>query len=342
MDEKIGGPLEEQKVETYHPSILFTKQFRPISITCVSVFIFAIFYISFWAAPRDFPVGSVYDLKTGQTLSTVSDNFLNLKITRSDFWFKSFVYLFSFGHATIIEGDYALQTRENVITLAWRVSHGLLEIVPVKITIPEGLSSNEIADIFSNNFSSFNKNVFLNLVEKEKLEGYLFPDTYFIMPNMTEAEIIKLMNDNFSEKINDLSNDIKKFGKSKSDVIKMASILEKEARTVESRKIIAGILWKRISIGMALQVDSSFKYINGKTTATLTTNDLKIDSPYNSYTNRGLPPTPISNPGLEAIKDAITPTNTEYLYFLTDNNGNMHYATTFEEHVTNKLKYLGN
>jgi UPF0755 protein len=91
---------------------------------------------------------------------------------------------------------------------------------------------------------------------------------------------------------------------------------------------------------MALQVDSSFKYINGKTTATLTAEDLKIDSPYNSYTHLGLPPTPISNPGLESILDAITPTKTSYLYFLTDAQGNMHYAVTFEEHVSNKTKYL--
>ena len=91
---------------------------------------------------------------------------------------------------------------------------------------------------------------------------------------------------------------------------------------------------------MALQVDSSFKYINGKTTATLTNDDLKIDSPYNSYTNRGLPPTPISNPGLAAIKATINPQNTPFLYFLTDKDGNMHYSVTFEDHVANKLKYL--
>jgi UPF0755 protein len=131
-----------------------------------------------------------------------------------------------------------------------------------------------------------------------------------------------------------------RFGKPEGDIIKMASIVEEEGRTMETREIIAGILWKRISIKMPLQVDSSFKYINGKTTATLTTEDLKIDSPYNSYTNRGLPPTPISNPGLAAIRATINPIKTPYLYFLSDKNGNMHYAITFEEHVENKLKYL--
>jgi len=333
---------EEQQVETYHPNFLFNKEYRSATISFITAFIIAIFYISFWSAPKGFPIKSIYNLKSGQTLSVVSDNFVKSKIIRSDFWFKSFVYVFSLGDVKVIAGNYALNKKQSVVTLAWRVSHGGLDIVPVKIVLPEGLNSFEIADILSNNFPAFDKKIFSGLVEKGKLEGYLFPDTYFILPNMTEAEIIKLMKDNFNEKIKEVAIDIKKFGKSESDIIKMASILEEEGRTIETREIIAGILWKRLSIGMALQVDSSFKYINGKTTATLTLEDLKIDSPYNSYTNRGLPPTPISNPGLEAIKATINPIKTSYLYFLSDNRGNMHYAITFEDHVLNKQKFLRN
>jgi len=91
---------------------------------------------------------------------------------------------------------------------------------------------------------------------------------------------------------------------------------------------------------MPLQVDASFKYINGKGTKDLTLADLKIDSPYNSYLYKGLPPTPISNPGLDSIVATLTPIKTDYLYFLTDKEGNMHYAKTFSEHVFNKQKYL--
>jgi UPF0755 protein len=120
----------------------------------------------------------------------------------------------------------------------------------------------------------------------------------------------------------------------------MASIIEKEARTMEARQIIAGILWKRISIGMPLQVDVSFKYINGKVTEDLTLADLKIDSPYNSYLYKGLPPTPIANPGLDSIKATIKPIKTDYLYFLSDKNGGMHYAKDYAEHLHNKELYL--
>lgn len=331
---------EQQLVETYHSPFSSLKQNKPIAIGFIVAVIFVFFYMFFIAPPKDYPVGSIYDLKSGQTLSIVSENFTEMKMIRSGFWFKVFTYILSFGKAKIYEGEYALHEKENVFTLAWRVSHGDLQLTPVKITIPEGMNSYEISKLISDNFPSFDKNKFEKIVQNKKLEGYLFPDTYFFLPDMTEEDIIKIMTDNFDEKIKSLDNEIKTFGKPLSDVIKMASIVEEEARLMETRQIVAGILWKRLSIKMALQVDSSFKYINGKTSATLTTDDLKIDSPYNSYTNRGLPPTAISNPGLEAIMATITPKKTPYLYFLTDKDGNMHYAVTFEEHVNNKLKYL--
>jgi len=120
----------------------------------------------------------------------------------------------------------------------------------------------------------------------------------------------------------------------------MASIIEAEARTTESRRIISGILWKRISLGMPLQVDSTFVYINGKNTYELTSDDLKIDSPYNTYVYKGLPPTPIGNPGLDAILAALYPKTSKYLYFLSSKSGDMYYATTFEQHKRNKELYL--
>lgn len=333
-------PEDLQPVETYKPSIAFLKEFKSPQILIVFGFLLTIFYVIFLSAPKSFPVGSIYNLKSGQTLSLVSNNFKEMDIVRSTFFFKSFVYIFSRGQSTLIEGNYGLYKKANVLKMAWRVSHGELDIVPLKITIPEGIASFEIADILSLKFPGFDKKIFQKIVNDRKLEGYLFPDTYFFTPDMSEEQIIKIMTDNHNERIQEVLNDIKKFGKSESDVIKMASILEEEGRTMETRQMIAGILWKRISIKMGLQVDASFRYINGKTTATLTTEDLKIDSPYNSYLYRGLPPTPISNPGLEAVKAAITPIKSSYLYFLTDKEGNMHYAVTFEGHIENKLKYL--
>ena len=110
--------------------------------------------------------------------------------------------------------------------------------------------------------------------------------------------------------------------------------------TDKDHKIISGILWKRIGMNMPLQVDAPFLYILGKTSAELTLADLKKDSPYNTYVNRGLPIGPIGNPGFSALRAAVFPASSPYLYYLSDNEGIMHYAKTFEEHKANKEKYL--
>lgn len=303
----------------------------------MTALLIVIFYVIFLASPRNFPTGLIYDLKSGQNLSVLADDLHSKNIIKSEFFFKGLVFLIS-GNSRVLEGNYAMPKVQNVITLAWRFANGDTEIAPMKITIPEGLNSYEIADLLYKNLQTFDKKAFLEYAKK--YEGYLFPDTYMITPGTKENKIVDMMTANFDTQIKTLDTEIKTFDKPLSDVIKMASIIEEEARTQETRQIIAGILWKRIALGMPLQVDVSFKYINGKTTATLTLDDLKIDSPYNSYTHKGLLPTPISNPGLGAIKAAIEPVKTQYLYFLTDYAGNMHYAKTFEEHVANKAKYL--
>lgn len=312
---------------------------RDFILLIVSVFILGVmvFWITFISSPRTFPSGLIYDLSKGKTLSTVAEDFSQKNLIKSPFFFKSFVCIFGLG-CKVYEGDYVFSDRENVISLAWRIARNDTQLISMKVTLREGLTSYEMADILSEKLQVFDKNNFIKIAEKN--EGYLFPDTYFIIPGTNEAEIVKLMTDNYKEKIKTLDSKIKSFGAPLSDIIKMASILEGEARTFETRQIVAGILWKRISIGMPLQVDTSFKYINGKTSKTLTSEDLKIDSPYNSYTNRGLPPTPISNPGLMAIETAISPIKTAYFYFLTDDEGNMQYAITHDEHVLNKEKYL--
>jgi UPF0755 protein len=120
----------------------------------------------------------------------------------------------------------------------------------------------------------------------------------------------------------------------------MASLIEEETATPEDRRIVSGILWKRLSSGMRLQVDATFAYTIGKGSLELTTEDLKSDSPYNTYRIYGLPPTPIVNPGLDAITAALHPTSSPYVYYLSDKNGVMHYSKTFEEHKLAKAKYL--
>jgi UPF0755 protein len=235
-------------------------------------------------------------------------------------------------------GEYIFEDSQNVFTLAKRFTDGERGFAPVSIVVPEGSSVKDIGDIISYKLPSFDKQGFLKI--SSKYEGYLFPDTYHIMSDAKPQDVLDVFLENFDKKIGPLLTDIEKFKWSLVDVIKMASIVEEEGRTFETRRMIAGILWKRISIGMPLQVDASFLYVNGKKTFELTTNDLIVDSPYNTYTRKGLPPTPISNPGLDSIKATINPIDSQYLYYLTDKEGKMHYAKTHEEHLLNKEKYL--
>lgn len=331
---------EEQQIKTYHLKFLPIFKNKIIISFFVCIIISTFFYLVFLSAPKDFPVNSFYILEKGQFLSGISGDLINKKIIKNDFLFKVTVYLMTFGEGKIIEGNYGLYEKQSLIKIASRIVNGETDIMPIKVTIPEGLNSMEISNLLSEKILTFKKEIFLDTVSKDKLEGYLFPDTYLLFPDSSESEIIKIMVDNFKNKILTIESDIKRSGKKLEDIIKMASIVEEEARMSDTRKIVAGILWYRLSISMPLQVDSSFKYINGKTTETLSLDDLKMDSPYNSYLYKGLPPTPISNPGLGSIKDTINPVNTKYLYFLTDKEGNMHYAFTHDEHVTNKQKYL--
>ncbi len=155
----------------------------------------------------------------------------------------------------------------------------------------------------------------------------------------TPATVIKAMTDNFNAKEELVVSKIVLSGRKESDIIKMASIVEKEATSSANRRVVAGILWKRLDAGMPLQVDPPFYYILNKTAA-LTQADLATVSPYNLYLNKGLPPTPIDSPGLSAILDTVSPTASKYWFYISDSHGVMHFAATLAEHDANIAKYL--
>src|SRR5690606_26432746 len=192
--------------------------------------------------------------------------------------------------------------------------------------------------LFEEKFEFFDKESFLASIT----EGHLFPDTYFVPVTATSEYAIRMFENNFERKVEDIREEVAQSGKDFNDILIMASIIEGEARAEKDMKIISGILWKRIEIGMPLQVDATFVYLLGKGTSDLTRADLETDSPYNTYLYKGLPPTPISNPGLAAIRAALSPTETEYLYFLTGDDGKMHYSKTHDEHVAKKSQYIKN
>ncbi len=303
--------------------------------------VFALFLVCivlyFLIAPSDaFTSDEIFTIESGQTLSEIAKSLRSKGYIRSELAFEAIVGGIFLEGSGVIAGDYMFEKPLSAYSIAERVVHGKFNIQPVKITIPEGLNKFEIGQLLVRRLPHFDIETFLLTAP----EGYLFPDTYFFAPNVTSKKAIETMKVNFDVHIKLHEKEIIEFGKSVDDIITMASIVETEARDFETRRIIAGILWKRIDEGMPLQVDVAFKYINGKTTAELTRADLADDSPYNVYKNPGLPPTPIANPGLDSILATITPEKTTYYYFLSDGAGKMHYASTFSEHVKNKQLYL--
>jgi UPF0755 protein len=195
-----------------------------------------------------------------------------------------------------------------------------------------------MARLLVKDIAGFDGQRFLELAKPQ--EGYLFPDTYFFYENIRPEQVIEAMRNNFDNQTKKLTLKMTFSGRSLEDVIKMASIVEEEANLSEVRRTIAGILWKRIENNMPLQVDAPFFYLLGKTSAELTKNDLAMNSPYNLYKNKGLPPTPISNPGLETIEDVLNPINTKYWFYLSDSKGDTYYAETHDGHIANKAKYI--
>lgn len=181
------------------------------------------------------------------------------------------------------------------------------------------------------------------------LEGYLFPDTYRVHASSTPEEIVAVMLNNFDKKLTpQMRTDIKKQGRSIHEIITMASLIEKEApisykENADNRDayLISGIFWKRLAIGQALQSDATLSYILNDNKSSHSGSELELESLYNTYKYRGLPPGPICNPGLLAIHAAIYPLESDYYYFLTPTAEKIVvYGRDYNEHLRNKYKYL--
>jgi len=295
-------------------------------------------YLAFFAAPGGFPRGAYITVAKGATLGDIAEDFKGRGIIQYELLFKASARLLG-DQRRIPAGVYYFPRPQNVVEVAIRLVSGDFETTPVKITIPEGATVADIAKLLEQKMpSDFDYRGFVNAAKGE--EGYLFPDTYFFMPGDSTEAILSVFSNGFHTHINKVQSQINAFGKPLPEVITMASLLEKEAADTESRRIIAGILWHRIAIGMPLQVDAVFPYIIGKNSFQLTKDDLKVDNPYNTYTNKGLPPGPIANPGLDSITAAVTPIPSNYIYYLSDLQGNFHFCATYSCQLANQQKYL--
>lgn len=302
----------------------------------VAVILAAIVFVG-TLAPAGFPQDVSVSIPKGTTLTEAADFLASNGLIRSATLFKIYTTLLD-GANGVKTGDYLFTRSESAFEIAYRLVRGIQGFPVEKVTIPEGTDVAGIAAIVSKQIPDFDAKSFAALAEPE--EGYLFPETYFWPTNISPQQVVADMRAQFARQIASAAADIAASGRSQSDIMKMAAILEREATSSEDRRIVAGILWKRLDARMPLQIDAPFGHILGKPSSELTADDLKTDSPYNLYIHAGLGPTPIANPGLSAIKDAADPTKTSYWYYLSDRHGVLHYASTLEGHAANKNKYL--
>lgn len=283
--------------------------------------------------PPSFDGVKTITIRQGESADEVAHMLLHEGLIRQRFDFL--LYLKFTGKDTKIKpGIYSFQEPLSAPRIAAQIIGNSAERT---IRIPEGWTKFEIARYLERERVVAQGN-FIKAADGK--EGYLFPDTYRIFQNVSAEELVNLFEKTFNQKIEPLRADIEQRKIPLSDIVIMASLIEKESSGSDDRAIISGILWKRLGVNIPLQVDATLSYLTGKTSLDLTTDDLNIDSPYNTYRYPGLPQGPIGNPGLESIKAATYPQQTPYWFYLHDKEGRVYYAKTFDEHKENKIKYL--
>ena len=309
-------------------------------IVCAVVSVLLVLWIinsAFLAPPINAVAPIIIGIDSTQTLTDISIKLQQERIIKYAKVLRVVVRIIG-GERHIQSGAYLFSEPQNVITVAVRLSLGKHDVAPVRVVVQEGSTVHEIGDLLVRKLAPFNLERFLT--DASTREGFLYPDTYYFYPAQNPDEVERAMEQNFYRKLATAQDIIQASGRSLPDLITMASIVAGEARTTDDRVKVASILWKRLSIGMPLQVDSPFGYVMEKQLTQLTHTDIATDSPYNTYTNKGLPPTPISSPTILAIIAVATPTTTPFLFYMSDAKGVMHYSETFPQHRMLVQKYL--
>lgn len=299
----------------------------------------------------------------GRSAMQVGSKLEDEELIKSSLAFKIYVQVFG-KSKSINAGEFKLSPSMSLVEIIEALGEGPLELW---VTIPEGLRREEIIERYVKDLEMGAEEFefrleFLSLTKDN--EGYLFPDTYLFPRDATADLIVKTMLSNFEKKTNEFQDGIDNSKYSLNQIVTMASIIERETKTNEERSVVAGILFKRLETeGWLVQADATIQYAvagkecPGRNTAPivcpeeiiktinwwpiLTKDDLEIDSPYNSYKYKALPPTPIANPGLSSINAAIFPEDSPYWFYIHDSDAKIHYGKTISEHNSNVRRYLG-
>ena len=321
------------------------------SIAAVLLVLGIIFAVSVPFLARNRLDAKMYKLEIpeGASASRIAEILFSEGIIQSRASFKLYVGIFGDGRG-LKAGSYYLSPSMTNAAIVSTLSRGRASAGDIRVTFPEGASIYRMSKILESSgirvkggdFSALayrgltrelrSKYPFLSDVPTRSLEGYLFPDTYFLAESMELSRLVEMMLDRFSEKTIPVyaSSGQSKYGLHQ--ILTLASIIEKEAEVPDERGIISSVFHNRLNIGMALQADPTVKYVLENPTVRVRFAQLETDSPYNTYRHRGLPPGPICNPGVGSVKAAVHPAGTDYLYFVSNADGTHTFSRTWEEH----------
>jgi len=298
--------------------------------------------------------GTLHDfiIREGQGVKEIGQGLSDKSMIRGSWYFEVYVW-YKRREADFQAGNFKVSSSMNIPAIV-AILIGEPEPREVEITIIEGWDRREIDAYLANleliragDFVAGTQNFEASILgghyeagQNASLEGFLFPDTYRIYKDTDLDEILEKMFANFQKKVNPLLPEIENQGKNLYEILSMASIVEKESASREEMPIIAGVFYNRLQDEYFLESDATVNYVTGKGARRPSLEDLEADSPYNTYLNRGLPPGPICNPGLAAIRAAINPEDTDYYYFLHPEEGGTIFSKTLKEHNENKARYL--
>ena len=314
-----------------------------VIVLAISIFSFLVIFISIFQAKdaTDQKV-STFIIPKGQAISIIADRLKADGYIRSSLAFRSAVHKNDLDNK-IQAGSFKLSPSMNTWDIALALTKGTDDLW---ITIPEGWRREEIAaSLAEQELVFFDEDEFLDLTKG--LEGQLFPDTYLVSREISTANVVSVLNNTFESKVlTALSAEIDNSDLTLNEILTLASLVQRESSSDSEMSLVAGILLNRIEIGMALQVDASLQYIKGYSQVedswwpNALAADKELDSLYNTYKYSSLPPAPICNPGLSAIKGVLNPQATNALFYIHDNSAKIHTAETLEGHNRNVNEYL--
>lgn len=328
------------------------KYLKYIIMTIVLVIIIFCFYFYYELLPPGTGVDKILTIERGQSLSGIAVKLQEEKLIKSAFYFKLMAKIKRCENK-IKFGEYKISPKGSAIEVLNQIVEG--RIYMHLVTIPEGFTIEQIAERLSMEnivkkeeflvLAKNNTSIEINSYTPPTLEGYLFPDSYFFPKGLTAAEVIGAFINKFKEKIIPLYEEAKKQNKklmSLDEIVKLASIVEAEAKLDKERPVIASVYYNRLNKKILLQCDATIQYVLEKRKINIDYNDLSIDTPYNTYLYPGLPPTPIGNPGAASVNAVLFPAKTQYFYFVRNDkagDGSHIFSKTYEDHLKAIDKY---